>query len=181
VSNVPIAAPTLGVLFDEIARGKDWVPFLPERYLAPETGSALPPTTLSGDAGSVISGITGSSQSTGGSNPQGRAAAASGDAPKVEYNLEYQDRFQKYKELSLPTRLVKAYCVKHKIKLPWNHAIKKAICISFHVKGVCNNRCGSSLDHKRHTKQQDDDPDKWLQDHYCVAAPSASSGEANAN
>jgi hypothetical protein len=76
--------------------------------------------------------------------------------------------------------MVKAYCAKHKVKLPWNHAIKKAICISFHVKGVCNNRCGSSLDHKRHTKQQDDELEKWCQEHYRVAAPSVLSGEAAA-
>jgi hypothetical protein len=75
-----------------------------------------------------MSGLTGSSTSSGReSNPQGRAAAAGGSGkqiPKVEYNLEYQDRFQKFKELSLPTRMVKARC-KMKVKLSWNHAIKQ--------------------------------------------------------
>jgi hypothetical protein len=171
MSNSPVAPPNLEVLFDDIARGKDWAPLLPERYLAPEAGAAgvLPtPSTAASDAGSIISGLT-SSTGTSGSNPQGGASSGAGsgtDIPKVQYNLEYQDRFQQYKELGLPTRMVKAYCIKKGIKPPWSHVLKKPMCISFHIKGVCNNRCGSNGDHKRHTKQQDDELEKWCQAHY---------------
>jgi hypothetical protein len=147
-SNTPVGPPSLQVLFDDIARGKDWAPLLPKRYLAKD---AATPTQVNTDTGSAISGLTGSSGSIG-SNPQGGTPAATSDVPKVEYNLEYQDRFQKYKEMGLPTRQVKAFCLKQKVKLPWNHALKKSMCISFHIKGVCNNRCGSSGDHKPHTK-----------------------------
>jgi hypothetical protein len=74
--------------------------------------------------------------------------------------------------------MVKAYCIHQKVKLPWNHAIKKSMCISYHIKGVCNNRCGLSSDHKQNIKQQDDELKKWCQEHYHIADPLAASGEA---
>jgi hypothetical protein len=104
---------------------------------------------------------------------QGGTPATTSEVSKVEYNLEYQDRFQKYKEMGLPTWQVKAFYLKQKLKLSWNHALKKSMCISFHIKGVCNNRCGSSVDHKPHTKQQDDELEKWCHAHYHRAEPPA--------
>jgi hypothetical protein len=172
MSNTPVGPPSLQVLFDDIAWEKDWAPLLSERYLAKDAGAT--PTQVNTDTGSVISGLTGSSGSTG-SNPQGGTPATTLEVPKVEYNLEYQGHFQKYKKKSLPTRQVKAFCLsKQKVKVHWNHALKKSMCTSFHIKGVCNNHCGSSVDYKPHTKQQDDKLEKWCHAHYHTAEPPAS-------
>jgi hypothetical protein len=72
-SNTPVGPPSLQVIFDDIAWGKDWAPLLPERYLAKDPGAT--PTQVNTDAGSAICGLTGSSGSTG-SNPH---------RPKVDF------------------------------------------------------------------------------------------------
>jgi hypothetical protein len=118
-----------------------------------------------------MSGLTGSASS--GSNPQGGSPNQTGtnskDAPKVKYNLDCQNCFQMYKELCHATQMVKAYCIRKAIKIPYNPKIKKQMCLSFHIKGVCTNCCGFSLDHGKHTSQMDDELEKWCQMNYRVA------------
>jgi hypothetical protein len=173
-SNTPIVAPVLSVLFDNIARGKDWAPLFPERYLGNDTPTgAVAPTQIlvtGSDQSSVMSGLTGTNPSGPGS-PGTQSTENTPVEEKVQYNLDYQERFQSYKELGHATRQVKAYCARQKIKMPYNATIKKPMCISFHVKGICNNRCGSNLDHAKHTKALDNDLEKWCKLNYRVADP----------
>jgi hypothetical protein len=40
------------------------------------------------------------------------------------------------------------------------------MCLSFHLKGICNERCGRKADHVSHSNDQDQALKTWAQAHY---------------
>ena len=43
------------------------------------------------------------------------------------------------------------------------------MCVAFHVKGMCNERCGRRADHLPHTDAEDQPLLAWCREHYRVA------------
>ena len=119
----------------------DWESPLPDRYLTPvvPTPPAAIYQPLSPDAVP--------------SNPAPAAAPAARPAAStantVERCLSYDDSFLPYKETGQRVRDIIKKALEKGNALPQN-AQKLDMCISYHVKGICNSRCGRKSDHRAH-------------------------------
>lgn len=156
----PVPAPDLTEIFREIELDRDWAPTFPSRYFKAPASAPVPSDVNSSDQ-SAISGLT---DSSGGSNPQSGASAGGGGA--VQRKPSVNPLFESYRALNLPTRRVKLYCTNHKIALPRNARLNTTMCLSYHVKGMCNERCGSAADHVDHTDAEDQQLADWLKSNY---------------
>ena len=67
----------------------------------------------------------------------------------VERCLSYDDSFLPYKETGQRVRDIIKKALEKGHALPKN-AQKLDMCVSYHVKGICNTRCGRKADHRAH-------------------------------
>jgi hypothetical protein len=157
VSDIAIPAPNLGELFTDIELGKHWEPALPPSLLVhfqrpqrpnPPAPQASPPPTQQG-----------------GGEPSGHP----GGNPipnRMVQNENYKTAlFGVFKDLqvnhaSLRNRIT--------VRPPLSpHSTSGGeMCLSFHIKGMCNARCGRADDHKLHTDAQDQLLVDWCTAHY---------------
>ena len=160
-------------VFREIALRRDWAPDLPETYLhtlgpgdrntatptvvsdltAPTTGSLSTRTVMTSPGQSVAPSTTSSSNTTPGqpkNNPDFNAAT-----------------FEQFRSKNLITKKVKAYCQANNIALPVNRE-DKVMCLAWHLKGHCNDGCGSRHDHRVHDANEDKTLLAWAQTNYRV-------------
>jgi hypothetical protein len=137
----------------------DWESPLPDRYLAPlpQFPVVIPGSVTSG-SGSQMSNLTGttSSTNTSGSLTPGShspvppsnsgAAFAAGVVSKC---VPYLDEYAPYRASGKRVRIVIKDAHQAGHTLPTNDK-NGNMCISYHVKGVCNSNCGRSSDHAPH-------------------------------
>jgi hypothetical protein len=155
MNNVP--APSWSDLWMHITLRTDWESPLPERYLA-----ALP--SLAFQPGRPVPGKNDLQIPTGGKElPLGSQIP---DKEKVTPSAEkcspYLEVYSPYRSTGKRVRDVikEAGAAGH--KLPKNDA-GSDMCISFHVKGICNSGCGRKSDHQAHNDGETARLTSWCQ------------------
>jgi hypothetical protein len=107
----------------------DWGSPLPERYLA------APPAPPAGPRQAPVGGIEAPS-----TDPR------RGDASRC---LPYEEAFTPYRRTGERVRDVVKRSATNNQPVPLNDA-GNLMCISYHIKGICNTRCGRASDHCPH-------------------------------
>jgi hypothetical protein len=147
MTNVP--PPDWEDLWKCIQLKTDWESPLPERYLMPSQPVVAVSYVPYIDTPSITS--------AGPAAPMAPATAplppASDNTP--ERSLTYKSCFLPYKETGQRVREVIKKAIANGHHLPKN-VQSQVMCVSFHVKGICNSRCGRKADHRLHnaTKTQ---------------------------
>lgn len=90
-----------------------------------------------------------------------------GDKQAAIRNLNYNDKYLPLKEKGLITKKVKAHCKLTNVPWPTNGK-GYPFCPTFHIKGICNTRCGFRDDHVPHTEEEDASLLEWSNQHYRV-------------
>jgi hypothetical protein len=148
-----VAEPNWSELWMHVTLKTDWESPLPERYLAPL--AATIPGGFAAGGSSQMSGLTGTTSSTGSTAP------APAPAPSSQSLLEgVVAKCVPYLEVYSPFRAT-GKCVREVIKsaalaghvLPTNDR-RGNMCISYHVKGVCNTNCGRNSDPAPHSSAE---------------------------
>ena len=145
------ATPIWDDIWTYLALKTGWESPLPERYLQATPSPSLAPTDSS--SRSTISGITEGSTVRTPPADSSRAGGSSNDASNSDqlgtavtpdvYNTVYEP----FKSTGIRARdgIRKAREAGHNV--PKNDS-KETICVSFHVKGICNTNCGRKSDHR---------------------------------
>ena len=160
MANVP--PPDWEELWKCIQLRTDWESPLPDRYLTPvvPTGPGptyqLPTPDPARSAPPVVP--------TSAPAPARTPAPATAPTNTVERCVHFEDAFLPYKETGQRVRDVLKKATEKGHALPKN-AQGLDMCVSYHVKGLCNTRCGRSADHRAHNAAETKDLLAW-----CVAA-----------
>jgi hypothetical protein len=149
-----VAPPNWDELWMHITLKTDWESPLPDRYLAPLTPNF--PDTGSTGGGSNLSGLTGTTTGTEQRRPPTDATQKTASTQQdsvAEKCAPYVEAFAPYRATGKRVReVVRAATAA-------GNPIPKAdsgvdMCVSYHVKGVCNSNCGRKSDHKPHTEPE---------------------------
>jgi hypothetical protein len=138
----------------------DWESPLPERYLAPLPPAFIPSSDQSTNSGRTdMSGITTGTTGTGSNSGSGtnRTGSRTPDASQplgmAEKCKPYVEAFAPFRETGKRVREVIKAASAAGHTLPANDA-GTDMCISFHVKGICNSACGRKRDHASHNNAE---------------------------
>ena len=155
--NTNVAAPDFVELLTKIRLQEAWEPYIPQRYLAgtqpdpaPPPGAYLPPA-----------------------QPQPPPPAGPpAPGPRTRGTLERKSSpmnqiFQPFADMSLRIRdvLQRAGTTN---RVPPN-ATGTEMCLSYHIKGMCNTNCARRGDHRDHAPDEDQTLQQWCQQHYTSA------------
>ena len=116
-----------------------WESPLPERYLGPVVPPMAP---FQGSTALVARPSVAVSTAS--------AAITPAAVNTAEVNLAYNEAFAPYKETGKRIRDILKKAVTNNNHLPKNSSGVE-MCVSYHVKGICNLHCGRKADHKAHT------------------------------
>ena len=84
-------------------------------------------------------------------------------------NIHYKGNlFDRFKAMNLKTREVLESANTRVNPQPLSSDGTTRMCLSYHLKGLCNGRCGRRADHERHSDQQDQKLKEWANAHYKV-------------
>jgi hypothetical protein len=163
-------APDWSELWMHITLKTDWESPLPDRYLAPLTPDF--PTSGSLNSGSILSGLTGTTSNSAetGQSKQRRPPAGAKQTTSQE-TLNVADKCVPYIELFAPYRATgkRARDVMRAANKAGNPIPKSDsgsdICVSYHVKSICNSNCGRKSNHKPHSEGETTQLVSW-----CAAA-----------
>jgi hypothetical protein len=170
-SDYPVSVPALVEVFSEIARKRDWAPDLPAKYFQLD----VPPTVDQQSVGglSALTGTTGSlTSSSGGSGGTGSGGGSSGGssgqiAQRPVHNNNPEPEYDGFAVLGLKTAKVKEHCESKQVPWPMvSRGVK--FCASYHIKHMCNTRCGAAGDHKRHNAEETQRMVEWCNENYKV-------------
>ena len=157
VSDIAIPPPNLGELFTDIELGKHWEPTLPTSLLMTFQGPVRPvPIPRPQSAPPTQQG---------GGEPSGHPSG--NPIPnRIVHNENYKTAmFNTFKEMQ-----VNHTALRNRITIrppPSPHSTNGGeMCLSYHIKGMCNARCGRAEDHKSHTDAQDQPLVAWCNAHY---------------
>jgi hypothetical protein len=164
--------PTLAYtdVFTEIKRKRDWAPDLPSAYFGIPAPVDHPSVT---SAGSSLT--RGSSFPTGNSvgTPNTKSTSGTGSLGQPPPSVEKQKivvhqtpnaAYEMYKTMGITTKAVKERCKAKNVA--WPQVAGNNFCPTFHVKGMCNTRCGNSADHREHTAAEDAPLLLWCGEYY---------------
>ena len=156
VSDVAIPPPNLGELFTDIELGKHWEPALPASLI---TTPQRPPRPAPTYQPSPTPSQQGGGEPSG--NPNGNSIPN-----RIVQNEEYKtELFGSFKEMQ-----VNHSSLRNRVTVrppPSPHGSSGGeMCLSFHIKGMCNARCGRAEDHQSHTDDQDQLLVSWCNTHY---------------
>jgi len=85
-------------------------------------------------------------------------------------NVTYDEQiFSTYKALGIKSRPFKDKMKEKGIALPTN-ARGETICLTYHVLGMCNERCKQASDHAPHDATENEQLRAWCEQHYKVDA-----------
>jgi hypothetical protein len=152
MQNYLVPVPNFLDLYEKIALNEDWSPRFPARYMrnpTPAPAPYLPPATPS-----VVPPAAPSSGST---QPRGPDTMLA--------NLQYKDSlFSVFKAMNIKTRdiLDRTSATPQPVSTDGS----TRMCLSYHLKGICNERCGHKADHIPHTSDQDQALQAWAQTYY---------------
>jgi hypothetical protein len=170
--NVPV--PELTDLFSHIRLDTAWEPTLPSQYLrltppqAPggPTGSA-PPAGATSTAGMTVRGTIQSAAPTLGPSTIVRNTTYL----DTDFGI-YRSRDVRIRDLLVTTAATPPPASSHDNPAARGHQPNTPvrICLSYHIKGMCNTRCGRSCDHKPLTDAKRQELLTWCAAHYVAPA-----------
>jgi hypothetical protein len=177
----PVPFRSLTDVFGEIERQRPWEPHFPPSYLLSEVPSThgistvVPPPaypTAITQHGSHITAPTDASTlsrsvGTGGNSTVGSAPSKATGSAMLRNLLYQQDIFGKFKALGIKARPLKDSLKARQIEPPLN-ARNTRMCITYHVHGICNERCKLAADHYHHTSAEDEALRTWCESHYKI-------------
>lgn len=142
LSDTEIAAPDFNRVFDELDMGAMWWRAVPKAYRMP----TVPPPAA----------------------PRAPPAAP-GQQPapgpqQVVRNTEWKSIFEPYKAQNISTRPLKEALAARNVA--WPRVGNRDACLTWHVKGMCNSRCGYAADHAPHTEAEDAALASWCAANY---------------
>jgi hypothetical protein len=161
LTNANVAAPDFVQLLREIRLQAPWEPYFPDRYLgAPPPVEVTPrPTVVASRAASSTVPTSGSATGAGGS---GGSNPTRGTLERKSSPLN--QAFQPFVDLNLRVRDVLQRAGPAN-RVPMN-ANGVEMCMSYHLKGMCNTNCSRRGDHRDHTPAEDQALLGWCQQHY---------------
>jgi len=164
-TNRALPLDSLNDVFVEIKRQKDWAPNMPPAYFraAPpiilddqSTGSALTDSTM---------GTRGTGSSAGGTATQPPPAAKTEVTQAMQQNKAPNPAYAPFQAMGILTKALKDRCRDQNI--PWPKTVRgDRFCPTFHIKSMCNTRCGNAADHRQHTAEEDATLVKWCEANY---------------
>ena len=175
-SDPQIPYPDLSDVFMEIKRERDWAPSFPEAYVTRQVPITHDNST--GPLGGMSIG-TGATPSTAASTittgtvftPVGAngptASTATGATQTTVRNPTPEAALLPFKQLGLLSRAVRDHCRSLNIALPQN-GNGQTICLAYHIKAMCNTRCGHAADHRQHTPAETQTLVTWCGTNYKV-------------
>jgi hypothetical protein len=182
-SAAPVPFTSLCDVFGEIERQRPWEPHFPAAYLlhdlppvsglstvvapAPTYPSGIThvhtaPTDASTLSRSVVTGAP--SSTTGGA---GKTSSSGGGSAMIRNLLYQQEIFGKFKALGIKARPLKESLKTRQVEPPFN-ARNTRMCITYHVHGICNERCKHADDHYHHTSIEDEALRSWCETNYKI-------------
>ena len=164
-SSVNIAIPDFQDLFRRIEVGDPWEVKLPLQYDRMLQGGVNDAGGNERGGGLVAEGgggVVGVGDDDGGGNRNG-----GGPNNTICRNLNYrQQLFQRFAVLVCRVRDIVTAAPVPPPMSPHDNTCQ--MCVSYHVKGMCNDRCGRSVDHAAHTPAQDNLLLEWCTAHYVL-------------
>ena len=165
-------------IFGELSRERPWEPTFPAAYInqPPLQYSSL---SAGGGGGSVAgsaltaptSAMTLSRQARGGASTAPTIVPADISAApgnNIVRNVHYKDAlFGTFKAMGIKSRTLKDNLKLRQVETPTN-ARGANMCITFHVVGVCNERCKFAADHGTHSDSEDATFQTWCTEHYKI-------------
>jgi hypothetical protein len=169
----PISVANMTDVFHNITRARQWEPTFPSRYLSgfPVPSGAMLPTAIS--IGSSATSIADTALTTPSTLPPSAApsvastSSANTNPGTIVRNPAYNVAlFGEHKAKGIKTGKLKAALhARGNIKVPRNPN-NVAMCIPYHVIGMCNTPCNSVADHAPHSEADDSTLSTWCAKHY---------------
>jgi len=159
-SAIPINVAPLSDIFGDIERERPWERTFPLQYItAPPGGTPInlpgrAVVSLSDTVSTAASTLTAPSAASPNSNSTNRPAATGNTAPlpsnAIVRNVAYQHSiFSPFRALGIKSRPFRDKMKEKGIPLPKNSA-GETMCLTFHIIGMCNERCKQAADHIPH-------------------------------
>ena len=158
--NANVRIPDLAKVFRKIDLGEAWEPRLPQQMM----NKLFPKPEKRGrddrDTDAEKEKSTGKETASQGKSHDKKTSSAS-------VNTTYKfAKFGTYAILKCRVKDILAVATEPLPKSPHDPAGKQDMCVSFHVKGQCNNNCKCLLDHGTHTDEDDEKLLEWCKTCY---------------
>jgi hypothetical protein len=180
MENAPLEAPDFAELLNQIRLHMPWEPTLPSHFYntrAPVTQATSPlpvsMSTQSNVAGTVAGtlmdalragGPTAPSATGMGEEVHASAPSIKGRGTIVRKAKPINPALQKFVDMNLRVRdVLQRAGPAHRVP---NNNDKVEMCLSYHLKGVCNSNCSRQHDHKEHQPAEDQALIRWCELHY---------------
>ena len=168
LSATDLPAPNLVEIFEKIENEEQWFPQIPEEYLG-QLGCTNP-RSLPAQAPRNVGAQLGLPRAA----PPGVPGGPGGDeaGQSIVRNGSYNAAFERFKNLNIPISTIRRRLRDNpNMRRPPASpvAANTEMCLAFHIKGLCNTRCGKAGDHVPHTEQQDTPLLSWCEECYTVA------------
>ena len=166
-SAMPVPCGDLLQVFTDIELGRQWDPVFPGAYLSANlTANSYHPASVSVHtaattgstltAPSVAAGATAPTSAASTTGPSATAPSTAGPPNAMIRNLHYNESvFQPFKAKGIKARLLKDQIRARGVSYPLNSQGNN-MCITYHVTGLCNERCSVRADHITHTTAEDE-------------------------
>ena len=166
--DAPVTVPNLLELFSLIDLRSHWEPPLPTSMLSEFKPPTMPPMMQ------IPSGDNGNDPPVGNGLNGGASGGANGNPPADEWppnrvirNHAYkQALFDEFRNKNLNHSQLRRSITVRPPPSPYNSQSGSEMCLSFHIKACCNERCSRAYDHKSHTDEQDQKLVTWCKEHY---------------
>ena len=170
-SQMIVDAPDFCDLFERIAVGEQWEPRLPLKYeLALQRSAGGTDTLMVGSSGNN-GGVGKLLKDEDDTNGEGRGPPQPGGEGQLQNKVVRNDKwkedlFRPFHTLPLRVRTVLSKATSPPPLSPHDPAKKAQMCVAWHIKGMCNERCRRAIDHKHHTDAQDAALVEWCKKNY---------------
>ena len=169
-TSVDVTIPDFQDLFRRIEVGDPWEVRLPlqyDRMLHGGENSASSNEIGGGVVMGLVAGGRGDTIGGGGGGDAGGNRNAGTPTNTICRNLNYrQEVFGRFAVLARRVREVLVAAPNPPPLSPHDNTCQ--MCVAYHVKGMCNDRCGRSADHAVHTLAQDNLLLEWCTAHYTL-------------
>jgi hypothetical protein len=134
LSATAVPTPILGTLFDKMFVGEHWMPTLPAAYWTPAGNQQQPQPQQQ-------------QQQQLPPPPPGQDAAPPAADNRIT-NERFNPIFQEFRDVAaIKTRQIYQRAAAAGVDLPTRASDGRERCLAFHLKGMCNLRCGRAYDH----------------------------------
>ena len=161
-------------VFGELSRERPWEPTFPTAYINMPATPYSPP---GGGGGISVAGSALTLPTAAGTTFRPAMSVASTPPPttvpavpsnNIVRNVGYKDAlFGSFKAMGIRSRTLKDNLKLRQVEPPTNARGTK-MCITYHVVGVCNERCKFAADHLAHSDAEDASFQTWCVEHYKI-------------